>query len=128
MDLLIVEDDPSSRAALSEVLEDEGHCVRSAANAADAMTLVAERSPALLLLDHNLPDMSGLELVAKLRSEGVETPFVLITGTSEMHIDPDGNVDITNHEQAALAIGALAHLTKPVPIDALLAVLDALGE
>jgi two-component system NtrC family response regulator len=128
VDLLVVEDDPGSREALTAVLEDEGHTVRAAADATSAMSLVEERCPQLILIDYKLPDMTGLDLIQKLRARAIDTPFVLISGTAEMRIDPEGNVDISDHSNAAIRIGAMAHLTKPVRFDKLKLLLEQLSD
>ena len=57
--ILIVEDDPGSRRALANVLQDRGYTVTSASTATQALDLVREHPPGLIVLDLMLPDMEG---------------------------------------------------------------------
>jgi DNA-binding response OmpR family regulator len=90
--LLIVEDDELTRAFLVEHLAADGYDPVQAATVADALELLEETSPCLVLSDLTLPDGSGLDLVARIRAaDGIvsrvdpATPVVLLTGRgSEM--------------------------------------------
>ena len=90
--LLIVEDDELTRAFLVEHLAADGYDPVEAATVADALELLEETSPCLVLSDLTLPDGSGLDLVARIRAaDGIvsrvdpATPVLLLTGRgSEM--------------------------------------------
>jgi len=57
--------------------------VREAASAAEALTLISQAEPGLLLVDHRLTDSGGIELIRELRDRGVTAPAVLLATTSQ---------------------------------------------
>lgn len=63
-DALVVDDDSDGRDALAEFLEAQGYAVRQAENGRVALAMIAERQPALMLLDLEMPIMSGWEVLA----------------------------------------------------------------
>lgn len=63
-DALVVDDDPDGRDALAQILEAHGYAVRQAENGRVALAMIAEREPALMLLDLEMPVMSGWEVLA----------------------------------------------------------------
>jgi DNA-binding response OmpR family regulator len=65
---LVVEDDPWIRLLLRDLLTDEGYAVLEATNGSAALRLAQRHPPALVLLDLVLPEQSGLELLAELKS------------------------------------------------------------
>lgn len=67
LDLLVVEDDPATRAWLLELLRTAGHRVEAGANGLDALRLAAERTFDVALLDLDLPGVDGLRLLGMLR-------------------------------------------------------------
>ncbi len=75
----IVDDDDAVRHSLRFLLESAGYKVRTFATAAEF--LQAEmRAMACLILDHHMPEMTGLELAERLHADGVGMPIMLITG------------------------------------------------
>ena len=78
--VLIVDDDPSFRALAREILEDEGfEVVGEAEDGASAMAAARERKPAVVLLDVQLPDISGFEACKSIRSQRPPPVVVLIS-------------------------------------------------
>ncbi len=78
--VLLVEDDAIVRAWVRMALaESEFRVAGEASTAREALELAGRRAPALLLVDHNLPDGTGTELVRKLRAQGSSVPAVLMT-------------------------------------------------
>ncbi|MGH3007165.1 MAG: response regulator [Gaiellaceae bacterium] len=78
--VLLVEDDAIVRAWVRSALaESEFRLAGEASTAAEALELAGRRAPALLLVDHNLPDGTGTELVRALRERGVLAPAVVMT-------------------------------------------------
>jgi len=76
----IVDDDEAVRHSLRFLLESVGYKVQTFATAVEF--LQAERQHiACLLLDHLMPDMTGLELAERLRTDGAAIPIMLITGS-----------------------------------------------
>jgi PAS domain S-box-containing protein len=112
--LLVVEDDPRSREALSRLLEFAGFEVESACDGVAAFEILDRVRPSLILLDLMLPGMDGIEIVRKLRQEPkwADLPVVLLTG------DVQGA-----HPDDLKALNVAETLAKPVDFDALRAVI-----
>lgn len=66
-DALVVDDDRDGRTALAQVLEAHGYTVREAENGKAALEMIAERLPCVMLLDLEMPVMSGWEVLASLQ-------------------------------------------------------------
>ncbi len=76
----IVDDDLAVRGSLQFLLEVAGHCVVAFGSAAEFLRSELQHL-ACLILDHHMPQMTGLELAEKLRTDGVHIPVLLITGS-----------------------------------------------
>lgn len=77
--LLLVEDDPSLARGLAATLRAAGYAVDVVHDGETALTIAAEEPFALITLDLGLPDMDGLELLARLRRTGSKTPVLVLT-------------------------------------------------
>ena len=76
----VIDDDDAVRDSMRFLLEVEGYCVETFASAAEF--LKAEVGGfACLLLDHHMPQMTGLDLAERLRAGGVAVPIMLMTGS-----------------------------------------------
>ena len=105
--ILVVEDEPSQREVLEYNLKAEGFLVISADNGEDALMLVEEEEPDLILLDWMMPNLSGIEVCRRLKSR-VETraiPIIMVSARSE-------EVD----KVRGLEIGADDYLVKPYSV------------
>jgi CheY-like chemotaxis protein len=69
-EVMVVDDDPDARDALAQLLEARGYAVRQAENGRIALDLVAERLPAIMILDLEMPVMSGWEVLESLERSG----------------------------------------------------------
>lgn len=98
---LIVDDEPQIRRLLRVVLEGENYQVQEAENGQQGLTEIANRRPAIILLDLGLPDMEGLEVLKRLR-EWSEAPVLVLS----VRDDEQSKV-------AALDSGAEDYVTKP---------------
>lgn len=79
--ILVVDDDALSGELAGAVLEDEGYAVVLAEGAVDALEkLASEAGIGLIVSDLNMPFMDGLQLFSEVRQQGLELPFVLLTG------------------------------------------------
>lgn len=76
----VVDDDPAVRDSLKFLLEVAGHTVAVYASAAQFLADLGVR-PACLIVDQHMPEMTGLELAAHVRSERSDLPVLLITGS-----------------------------------------------
>lgn len=77
--IVVVEDDAAVRNSLKFSLEVEGFAVRAFAGGADLLNAAELPGCACLIIDQNMPGMSGLDLVAQLRDRRVSVPAILIT-------------------------------------------------
>lgn len=81
----VVDDDLAVLDSIKFLLELEGHKVRTYSSAAGFLNDQPAR-PACLITDQHMPGLTGLDLVARLRDEGVNIPTLLITGLSSAAI------------------------------------------
>ena len=79
--ILVVDDDDDIRDFIDWVLTAYGYRADTAADSADAWKALRARSYDLLITDHNMPKVTGIELVRALRSERMTLPVVLMSGT-----------------------------------------------
>ena len=111
-DILVVDDDQSIATAFQHFLAFEGHACRLASSAEDAIRLVDERRPDLVMMDVRMPGMNGLEALQQLRARFPDLYVVIMTayGTSQTSID-------------AIRAGAFDYVTKPLDLDELRSVI-----
>src|SRR5262249_32558260 len=79
--ILLVDDEPKIRQALTEALRDEGHTVSATGNPHEALRLVGQRPFDLLVVDNLMPELSGLELIREVVSasgNGADHPQILM--------------------------------------------------
>ena len=83
--VLLVEDEPDLNQTVAFNLDSEGYSVESAFNGKEALKLIEEKTPDLILLDLMLPDMSGLEICRIFRSskKTKNTPIMMVTAKGE---------------------------------------------
>ena len=83
--VLIVEDEPAQREVLAYNLEAEGFRVSTAGNGEDALMLVDEVSPDIIVLDWMMPNVSGIEVCRrlKMRPETRGIPIIMLSARSE---------------------------------------------
>ncbi|MFZ1235143.1 MAG: phosphate regulon transcriptional regulator PhoB [Thiofilum sp.] len=115
--ILLIEDEAPIRQMVKFALEREGYEISEAANAKEARTLIAERVPDLMLVDWMLPDLSGPELIKRLRAEELthDVPAIMLTAKA----DEENMIQGLDH-------GADDYLTKPVSMKVLSARIKAL--
>ena len=108
--ILVVDDELGIRDLLQEILNDEGHTVEVAENAAQARAARLRDRPDLVLLDIWMPDTDGVTLLKEWSTTGALTmPVIMMSG----HATIDTAVEATK-------IGALAFLEKPITMQKLL--------
>ena len=112
--ILVVDDELGIRDLLFEILNDEGHQVELAENAAQARNARAAARPDLVLLDIWMPDTDGVTLLKEWASTGLlNMPVIMMSG----HATIETAVQATR-------IGALAFLEKPITMQKLLKAVD----
>jgi len=101
--IAIVDDDPSVRKGLERLIRSVGWKTETFASAQEFLARPGTEAPGCLVLDLQLPDVSGLDLQKRMAEVGLETPIVFLTG----HGDIPASVQ-------AVKAGAIEFLTKPV--------------
>lgn len=115
MRILLVEDDHQLAASLSEALEAQQYTVDVAHNGAAAWQQMAMLSYDLMLMDITLPQVDGLTLCQRLRSQGIASPVLMLTAR-----------DTSRDKVAGLDAGADAYMVKPFDLSELIAQIRAL--
>src|ERR1700737_4352786 len=84
--VLVIDDDPQIRQLIARLLQPAGYRVEEAGSAGEGMEKLRTSPPDLILLDMQLPDRSGHDLLTEIRSEPRTrlTPVVMITGAASM--------------------------------------------
>lgn len=108
--ILIVDDNPHNLKLARVVLSQEGHDVRTASDAEQALELLEEFHPGIVLMDIQLPGMDGLELTRRLKADPARRDIVVIALTAYA---------MKGDEAKARAAGCDGYLSKPVDIDEL---------
>ena len=107
--ILVVEDDGTVRNMIAAALETQSYSYRLAETGSKAISEAMAQKPDIMLLDLGLPDMDGVNVIAKVR-EWSNMPIIVISARND---DPD--------KVHALDAGADDYLTKPFSVDELLA-------
>ncbi|MCD7837294.1 MAG: response regulator transcription factor [Clostridiales bacterium] len=108
--ILIIEDEEKLARMLELELTYEGYSIQKAFDGRDGLKKALERTADLILLDIMLPGLSGLEVLRRLKKEGVRTPVILLTAR-----------DNVADKVSGLDAGADDYVTKPFAIEELLA-------
>ena len=107
--ILVVDDDPNLRKTLADILKVKGYATAVAANGAEAVAAAEQETFALALIDLMLPDISGLEVMARIKARSPLTEAIILTG----HASMDTAIEATGR-------GAFSYLLKPYQMDDLL--------
>jgi hypothetical protein len=106
-DVLVVDDDPHLRELLRQQLTDRGFSVRLAPNGYEAVAMVRERPPAVLVLDVMMPVISGFDVAAILKNDPRTSALPILI------------LSIVRDEEQGYRVGVDRYLTKPTDADAL---------
>ncbi len=108
--ILYIEDDPGSQVLVKRMLEYAGYEVMVAGTGLAGIDMARQRMPDLILMDINLPDLSGREVTTRLRAldRFQSVPIVALTAQSQV-----------GEREKAIAAGLTGYLTKPIDVDAL---------
>lgn len=107
--ILIIDDDPNLRKTLADIMRLKGYETVSAANGTDALTLLRENPVNLALIDIGLPDISGVEVLKKIKIDYPSTEVIILTGNATL----DSAIEAANS-------GAFSYLVKPYDIEQLM--------
>jgi two-component system cell cycle response regulator DivK len=108
--ILIVDDNPGNMRLLWFVLAGRGYEVRTAADAEQALLVLREFRPRLILMDLQLPGMDGLELTRRLKADPVHRAAIVVAVTASA---------MRGDEEKAVAAGCQGYVTKPIDTRAL---------
>ena len=105
INLLLVEDEDDFRETTARWMTRKGHQVSEAPNAQEALALIDRRHFDVAVVDMNMPGISGIELLQRMKSSDVDTEVIILTG--------QGTIDSAVQ---AMKLGACDYLTKPFPL------------
>lgn len=104
--ILIVDDQYGIRILLSEIFQKDGHETYQAGSGVQALAIVKETLPDLVILDMKIPGMDGLEILKRLKEFNSDIKVIMMTAYGEL--------DMINK---AMDLGAVTHFAKPFDID-----------
>lgn len=115
--MLVIEDERAIRISVAEFLEDSGYDVAQVEDGRDGLVSMRASVPDVVVLDLQLPTMSGPEFVQEMRADPrlAAVPIVILSAAADL-------------AQAAEALGARGALAKPFHLDVLLAVVDRVSQ
>jgi two-component system response regulator AtoC len=111
--VLVVDDEPHMRRVLEIMLGQAGHQVFAAGNGREALEILRGNPVDLVITDMRMPEMDGIELLTRLREDGVQVPVIVITA----HGSVESAVE-------AMKRGASDYILRPFDIDALELVIE----
>ena len=115
--ILIVDDESRYRQLYASVIEGAGFSVHTAPSAEEALSMIQNHVPALVVTDVRMAGASGIDLLQQVRKTHTDLPFLIVTAYADVR-------DAMN----AMKLGAVDYLSKPVDLDELLAAIrDTLG-
>lgn len=107
--ILVVDDDVHVRMMLEAILESEGYSVVLAQSGPEALAMMKEEQPSLVLLDYMMPGMNGLDVLREIKKTHGQTKVIIVTG--------HGNEKLSIE---MLKSGAADYIQKPFAMDRLL--------
>jgi len=115
--ILVVDDSPSVRRVVSNMLKEHRWEVQTARDGVEALEMITQQTPAAVLLDIEMPRMDGYELMATVRAQEQYRTLPLVVLTSRA---------AAKHQQRAMQLGASAYVVKPYQDEELINILNAL--
>ena len=112
--ILVIDDQPGIRRLLTEVLQDEGYRVITAANGYEGIQAAQNANPNVILMDMKMPGMDGIEALKELKRQGQGDQVVMMTAYGEL--------DMVNEAREA---GMRDYITKPFDIISLCRIIQA---
>ena len=112
MEILIVDDEPDVVEFLRDYLAEKGHTVEVAIHGKKALECLKRKDYDLVLLDFNMPEMTGLELIKFIKKSHLKSKVIMMTGYDLME------------EFIAASVGADEYVSKPFKLEKLSAMID----
>ena len=114
--ILLIDDEPLVRSLLRHVLENAGHTVTEAGNGQEGVRCFRENNFDLVITDHGMPVMNGLDVAFRIKKQKPETPVILITGWQT-------ETDATFQKPSSID----EFITKPFDLEKLLKLIEKYG-
>jgi RNA polymerase sigma factor (sigma-70 family) len=111
--IFLIDDDASIRKAISRILNEQGYLVEEFTNGESFLENLSERSPAVILLDMEMPGINGIEIQRRLILRGIKTPIIFVSGHSHQQQIVD-----------SMKYGAIDFIFKPFQLDDLLLIIS----
>ena len=111
--ILVVDDEQNARSALRTILSEEGYEIREATNGEEALSLLTEFAPDLILCDVRMPKMDGLTLLHTAKEQGADGVFVMMTAFAAVETAVE-----------AMRAGAETYLVKPLDANAVIVFIE----
>ena len=108
MKILVVDDEQYVCDFLEEFLAMKGYKIDITLSGKEALAFVENKNYDLMLLDILMPDMSGLQVLEKMKEKKIEVPVIVVTGVKDNKIALE-----------AINMGAVDYITKPIDLDRL---------
>ncbi|MFQ5638437.1 MAG: sigma-54-dependent transcriptional regulator [bacterium] len=104
--ILIVDDDEKIVFAIQLILENDGFTIVTAPNGKEGLQILRKKAPDITILDIQMPEMSGLEMLEKIHQEGLDTSVIVVTGF--------GTMDTAIR---SMQLDAFDYITKPLDME-----------
>lgn len=104
--ILVVDDEKAICDMLQKFLSKRGYEVFVTDNGDDALTIIREKTPHVVLLDIRMPKTDGVEVLKKIKEENKEIGVIMITAVSETAV-----------AEKCMKLGAFDYITKPISLD-----------
>jgi CheY-like chemotaxis protein len=116
--ILVVEDDSDNRFMLKTLLEMKGYCVVEAGDGLEAVRMLEDARPQLIMMDLQMPNLNGFDVARRVRQHPQlgDVPIIVVSGH-----------DPARHGQLALAAGCNEYLLKPIDFERLERILARLA-
>ena len=111
--IFLIDDDASMRKAISRILNEHGYLVEEFSSGESFLENLREQSPAVILLDMEMPRINGIEIQRRLILRGIKTPIIFVSGHSHQQQIVD-----------SMKYGAIDFIFKPFQLDNLLLVIS----
>ncbi|TCD53621.1 response regulator transcription factor [Alloscardovia theropitheci] len=113
--LVVVDDEPSIRELLSASLRFSGFEVITASNGTEAIDVIVDSNPDLIIMDVMMPDIDGFTVTSRIRQEGIDAPVLFLTAR-----------DDTQDKVMGLTVGGDDYVTKPFSLEEVVARIRAI--
>lgn len=113
--IVVVDDEPSIRELVSASLHFSGFDVKTASNGTEAIDVITQTNPDIVVLDVMLPDIDGFTVTRRIRQQGVEAPVLFLTAR-----------DDTQDKVMGLTVGGDDYVTKPFSLEEVVARIRAI--